>query len=111
MKWIKKIVKEIFKKFRKIDILINNAGIWTDENLEEKNPELRKIALETNVLGHINFTYEILPYIRKEVGDTFLMLFLPMECPISLRVLIPFGKLMAPVNGRWPDLLRLYEMS
>lgn len=65
IKQIKKTVKEIFKKFGKIDILINNAGVWTDENLEEKNPELRRMALETNVLGHINFTYEVLPYFKK----------------------------------------------
>jgi len=62
---IKKTVKKIFNKFKKVDILVNNAGIWTDEELERKNPERRKLALETNVLGHINFTYEILPYFKK----------------------------------------------
>lgn len=62
---IKKAVKKIFDKFNQIDILVNNAGIWTDEDLEQNNIHLRNNALETNVLGHINFTYEILPHFKK----------------------------------------------
>ena len=37
---IKKTVKEIKEKFKKIDILINNTGVWTDESLEKNKPEL-----------------------------------------------------------------------
>lgn len=62
---IKSCIKKILKRFGKIDVLVNNAGVWTDEGLEEKNPSLRKVALETNILGHINFTYEVLPYFKK----------------------------------------------
>jgi NADP-dependent 3-hydroxy acid dehydrogenase YdfG len=63
---VKKTVSSILKDFKSIDILINNAGIWTDEELEEKNPELRKIVLETNALGNIQFTYEVLPHFQKK---------------------------------------------
>lgn len=63
---IKQAVKEIKKKFGKVDILVNNAGIWTDENLEKDRPELRQNALNTNALGHINFTYEMLPVLKKQ---------------------------------------------
>lgn len=63
---IKSTVSMFIKKFGNIDFLINNAGIWTDEELEKNNPELRKKALETNTLGNINFTYEILPYFKKK---------------------------------------------
>lgn len=62
---IKETVKKIFSQFKKIDILVNNAGIWTDEDLEKENPNKRKEALETNVLGNINFTYEVLPHFKK----------------------------------------------
>ena len=59
-------VKNIMLKFKRIDILVNNAGIWTDEELEKTNPGRRKVALETNSLGTINFTYEVLPYLKKQ---------------------------------------------
>jgi len=69
---VKQTVQKIFKKNKTIDILVNNAGIWTDENLEKENPKLRKIALETNVLGNIQFTYEVLPiFQQKNQGHIF----------------------------------------
>lgn len=63
---IEKTVQEVITKFGKIDILINNAGVWTDENLEKEHPEYRKKAFEVNTLGHINFTYAVLPYLQKQ---------------------------------------------
>lgn len=63
---IKKTVDEIVKKHGRIDILINNAGVWTDENLEKENPQRRNLAIETNTLGHIEFTKVILPYMKKQ---------------------------------------------
>lgn len=66
LKQVKKTTRKIIQKFRTIDILVNNAGIWTDENLEKDNPLLRKKALETNTLGNIQFTYEVLPILKKQ---------------------------------------------
>lgn len=39
-----------------IDILINSAGVWTDDNLEQTTPSLRKRVFEVNALGTINIT-------------------------------------------------------
>jgi NADP-dependent 3-hydroxy acid dehydrogenase YdfG len=51
---------------------VNGAGIWTDESLEQEKPERRLWALETNVLGHINFTYAVLPtFHKKNAGYIF----------------------------------------
>ena len=66
LKQIKQTVKNIKAKYNKIDVLVNNAGVWTDENLEKKKPELRQNALLTNALGHINFTYELLPILKEQ---------------------------------------------
>ncbi|OGV97601.1 hypothetical protein A2W24_06190 [Microgenomates group bacterium RBG_16_45_19] len=63
---VKRAVQAVVKTYGHIDVLINNAGIWTDEELEANRPELRKKALETNVLGHIQFTYEVLPIFQKK---------------------------------------------
>ena len=65
-KQIEKTVKNIIIKFGAIDILVNNAGVWTDENLEKEHPEFRKKAFEVNTLGHINFTYAVLPYFQDQ---------------------------------------------
>src|SRR5689334_21462512 len=34
---VRRTVKQILAKFGTIDVLVNNAGIWTDEGLEKKN--------------------------------------------------------------------------
>lgn len=62
---IQKTVSEIFKKFGHVDILVNDAGIWTDDSVEKNKPQLRKDALETNTYGNIEFTYAVLPYFQK----------------------------------------------
>lgn len=61
---IKMTVSQILKKYKSVDFLVNNAGIWTDEELEKNNPELRKKALMTNTMGTIEFTYALLPHFQ-----------------------------------------------
>jgi len=62
---VKRTVKEIIKRYD-VDILINNAGIWTDDNLETNHPEKRGEALKTNILGPIQLTEELLPYLKNK---------------------------------------------
>jgi len=49
-----------------IDVLINCAGIWTEDELEKDRPELRRAALETNTIAHIEITETLLPHFRKK---------------------------------------------
>lgn len=58
-------INEIIKKFKTIDILINNAGIWTDNDLEKNHPQKRQEAFDTNALGTIQFTQTVLPHLIK----------------------------------------------
>ncbi len=62
---IVKAEEEIKSNGAHIDILINNAGVWTDLALEELDSALRKKAFDTNALGNINFTYGMLPLLAK----------------------------------------------
>ena len=48
-----------------VDILINCAGVWTEDSLEESRPELRRNAFETNSIGTIEFTEALLPLLRR----------------------------------------------
>ena len=63
---IRQTVGDILRDFDRIDILINNAGLWTEEKIEETNPELRKKVIETNALGTIEFTKAVEPIFRKQ---------------------------------------------
>ncbi len=63
---IKETVAAIMHTFGRIDILVNNAGVWTDNELESENPERRKDAFETNALGMVQMTDEVLPHLKKQ---------------------------------------------
>lgn len=68
---VKNTVKRIIKQFKKVDVLVNNAGVWTDDDLEKKRPELRKNAIDTNVFGQIQFTEEIKTFLNKKEAIIF----------------------------------------
>lgn len=63
-------VKQMFHKLQndniQIDILINNAGIWTDTDIEKSNPGRRAEVLQSNTLGMINVTEELIPSFKDE---------------------------------------------
>ena len=62
---IKNCAAEISKTGKKIDILINNAGVLLDdEETKVVIPKLRK-TLEVNLIGTIDFTEQIIPLINK----------------------------------------------
>ena len=63
---IKNIVSESVKRYSTAHILVNNAGGPPFGNfLEFSNDDWQK-ALELNLLSTINFTKEIIPYMRKQ---------------------------------------------
>lgn len=59
-------VKNIIKKFGRIDILINNAGIWFEGPLESHTPEKVREVFDVVTLGTIFFTLAVVPYMKKQ---------------------------------------------
>jgi len=59
-----KFAEKVKDKFGKLDLLVNNAGVWTDDSLELSDSAKRKAALETNVLGQIQVTESLLPLLK-----------------------------------------------
>ena len=55
-KQIKTVFAQIKKKHSHIDLLVNNAGVWTDDSLQKGNPKKMYQAIQTNLLGHIHVT-------------------------------------------------------
>lgn len=64
-KEIEKVVKDVIKKYGRIDVLINNAGIWIEGPLEENDFARMRKVFDVNVLGYMLLTQKVLPYMKK----------------------------------------------
>ncbi len=63
---VRDTAQKILNDFDTVDILINCAGIWTDEELEKDDPDRRKKVLEVNALGTIEMTKAFEPTFRAQ---------------------------------------------
>ncbi|NMB91852.1 SDR family oxidoreductase [candidate division WWE3 bacterium] len=63
---IKSVVSEIEDKYKKINVLINNAGIWVGGELDDNEyGDIAKVIL-VNTVGTINMTKAVLPVMKKQ---------------------------------------------
>ncbi len=63
---IKSVVSEIEDKYKKIDVLINNAGVWAGGELDDNQySDIAKVIL-VNAVGTINMTKAVIPFMKKE---------------------------------------------
>ncbi|TAE75361.1 MAG: SDR family oxidoreductase [Bacteroidetes bacterium] len=64
-----KIIKETIEKFKKIDILINNAGVSMRALFEDTDLEVIKKIMDINFYGTVYATKYALPYILESKGS------------------------------------------
>ena len=70
---VKKVVKEAIKKFGKIDVLINNAGIGYAKPIVETKKEDWDIMMETNARGTFLFSREVFKeMVRNKIKGTII---------------------------------------
>lgn len=69
---IKRAVSLVFEKEGRIDVLINNAGMHSGGPVETLPVETIKLQMETNFLGLVLLTREVLPIMRKQGGGTII---------------------------------------
>ena len=69
---IKRVVSDVLEKEGRIDVLINNAGMHTGGPIETSPIENIKLQMDTNFLGMVNLTREVLPVMRKQGGGTII---------------------------------------
>lgn len=62
---VEKCTNEIIGEFGKIDILINNAGLWIPEELEENDEKRIHDVIDVNLLGTIYMTKAVIPIMKK----------------------------------------------
>ena len=62
------MIKSILEKYKKIDVLINNAGVWLAGDLTECNYDVISNCIDVNTKGPIYMTKAVLPsmYENKE---------------------------------------------
>jgi short-subunit dehydrogenase len=69
---IKITVSKVFEKEGRIDVLINNAGMHTGGAAETSPVENIRLQMDTNFLGMVHTTREVLPIMRKQGGGTII---------------------------------------
>ncbi|KKT55348.1 MAG: KR domain protein [Candidatus Collierbacteria bacterium GW2011_GWB1_45_35] len=65
---LEEAVKQVIEKYHRIDILINNAGIWTEGKLEETDPQQIEEVIRVNTLGTIFLSKLIIPVMKSQKG-------------------------------------------
>lgn len=65
-------VQSIVKKEGRIDVLINNAGMHTGGPIETLPLETVRLQMQTNFLGLVQLTQEVLPFMRKQGNGTII---------------------------------------
>ncbi len=61
-------VKMAMKTISKVDILINNAGISLSKSLKESKTEEWLATYNTNIMGIVNFSKEVIPKMELGIG-------------------------------------------
>jgi NAD(P)-dependent dehydrogenase (short-subunit alcohol dehydrogenase family) len=69
---LRQAVQTIIQKEGRIDVLINNAGMHTGGPIETSTIENIKLQMDTNFIGMVNLTREVLPVMRKQGGGTII---------------------------------------
>ncbi len=67
---VKSAINHLWLETRRIDVLVNNAGISTISSVEEIDMTEVKAVFETNVFGVLRVTQEVLPLMRIQGGGT-----------------------------------------
>lgn len=63
---VERTVKQLVEKYKKIDVLVNNAGVGFAGAVEETSMEEVRKVMEVNFFSALKITQEVLPVMRKQ---------------------------------------------
>ncbi len=72
LSWCENIVAQVIAEYGRIDVLINNAGIYLNESIENTDAAAFGKVMEVNVNGTFLLTKAVVPYMKKEQSGTIL---------------------------------------
>ena len=61
---VEECISEIMNNINKIDVLMNNAGLWIQDELELNDSNRIKSVIDVNLLGTINVSKAVIPSIK-----------------------------------------------
>ena len=59
------VIKDIVNEYGRVDVLINNAGLWIQEELDQNYSDRINAVVNVNLLGVINCSKAVLPYMKQ----------------------------------------------
>lgn len=62
---VESTIEEIINEFGKIDVLINNAGLWIQEELDFNDSERIHSVVDVNLLGVINCSKSVIHFMKQ----------------------------------------------
>ena len=65
---VKKIVEDVLNEFGRIDVLVNNAGIWTYGEIDKMDEKVWDETMDLNLKGTFLFCRYVVPIMKKQ-GD------------------------------------------
>lgn len=63
---LEQAVRQVVEKYKNIDVLVNNAGIWMEGLLEESDPKQIEEVVKVNALGPIFLTKAVIPTMKSQ---------------------------------------------
>ena len=62
---VENTIHKIIRQYGKIDVLINNAGLWIQEELDDNDSDRIQSVIEVNLLGTIYTSKAVIPYMKQ----------------------------------------------
>ena len=62
---VESTINDIVNEFGKIDVLINNAGLWIQEELDFNDSDRIHSVVDVNLLGVINCSKAVIPFMKQ----------------------------------------------
>jgi 3-oxoacyl-[acyl-carrier protein] reductase len=68
------LVEKTVEEFGRIDVLVNNAGIWTEAAIEDMSDEILDRTIDVNIKGCFYTTSAVVPYMKKQKSGNIILI-------------------------------------